>query len=137
MVKPTRDGHWLVEASDAWGRFRLRVRQGVASARIVDDQGEDAGQAEFGFGDAAITPPAASRTGGCGKKKTAAAAADPTPQTRIAPPGQWLAAAVFVTSLGFIRPCTACKSRAAAMDQAGWLGLPRLGIRWIIERVRP
>lgn len=45
---------------------------------------------------------------------------------RILPPGDWLAMLVQVVTFGLVRPCAGCKSRMAAMNRAGWRGLPIL-----------
>ncbi len=50
----------------------------------------------------------------------------PARRPRIMPPGTWLTAAIMVMTVGFVRPCARCKSRASLMDRAGWRGVPRL-----------
>ena len=60
----------------------------------------------------------------------------PQKRARLLPPGTWLAMLVKVLSLGFLSPCAGCRSRAKAMDEAGWRGLPRLWWGWVIRRGR-
>ena len=55
---------------------------------------------------------------------------------RLMPPGTWLVNAIALITIGLVRPCTGCKSRARAMDRAGWKGLPVLLLRWCWPRLR-
>jgi hypothetical protein len=50
----------------------------------------------------------------------------PVARKRVMPPGSWLTMAIMVMTVGFVRPCARCKSRASLMDRAGWRGVPRL-----------
>ncbi|MAX26008.1 MAG: hypothetical protein CMJ19_16040 [Phycisphaeraceae bacterium] len=45
---------------------------------------------------------------------------------RLLPPGDWLSMLMQVVTFGLVRPCAGCKSRVAAMNRAGWCGLPIL-----------
>lgn len=46
------------------------------------------------------------------------------------PLGSWAAAAIRCVTFGYIKPCTECKSRAAALDRCGM----RIsnGLRWLV-----
>jgi hypothetical protein len=62
--------------------------------------------------------------------------AAPAPAVRpgrraVMPPGDWLAMLIQVVSFGLVRPCAKCKNRMAAMNRAGWRGLPKLALHWI------
>ncbi len=48
---------------------------------------------------------------------------------RILPPGDWLSMLIQVVTFGLVRPCAGCKSRMAAMNRAGWCGLPILFLK--------
>lgn len=52
----------------------------------------------------------------------------PDAPRRIAPPGDWIKAAVYTVTLGLARHCLSCGQRREALNKAGWLGLP--GLVW-------
>ena len=45
----------------------------------------------------------------------------PKPRPSLARPGDWLASLIYVFTLGAVRPCTTCRTRAAKLNRAGWI----------------
>ena len=115
------DGRFEVDAHDYPVRAHVVVSLAAAGQllTIVDSAGNEVGTALVESVDAPVRDsvrPAA------------------VPAKRRAGPGAWLAAGVVFMTFGFVYPCASCQSRAAAMDKAGWRGLPGLWWKWLWRR---
>ena len=131
---PTINGGRLLAGDTPFGLFSIQVDESVVDAKIINRHDRIVGAATVIIRDPKVRPkPERQET----SHEASKMADTDTPKHRLAPPGTWLASLIFVVTLGRIRPCTACKSRARAMDQAGWSGLIHLWARWAWRRLFP
>ena len=108
------------------GYYHVLVTESVDRARVLNHRDEQVGHvtAEI-YGDGNPKPKPA---GNCGKKRKY--------PYRVARPGDWLGAMIFVVGFGRIPVCAGCQTRWAEMNKVGWRGLPRLFTGWAVARVR-
>lgn len=127
MIQPTPDGGRRITGNLPHAAFDVVVSQDITEAVILAPDGRVAGTATVKIQTPDTYKPAP-------RMKPAKHHSRPKTRPHIAPPGTWVAAVIFVATLGKVVPCLTCKSRASAMDQAGWRGMPGLLGGWAIRR---
>lgn len=152
-ASPKDRDHRIITGDTPHGVFKIEVRESVDGGAILSPDGRVIGTADLTI---KTPPPAKTKTNerartatGC---KSCGSESPPPPESpqekppwvrithriahRITPPGTWLSQLIAVVGLGLIQHCPSCSKRANAMDQAGWLGLPKLAGRAVGSRLR-
>lgn len=109
IIREQPDGGRLITDSADWGTYRLTLNGNATGhqGRLVGEDGLDYGT--WTFHTSEPQPPMQQR--------------QQPPPNRLARPGDWIKASIFVVTFGLLRPCSGCKGRIARLNEAGWRGL--------------